>query len=185
VADYRSIGSDGLFLSLSAAISDENEGQRAVVTAYSPEALAQTFKPLEVVLYEPLSRLAGGQSIAILRKIRPGNYVQPLTSPSASEFCFPATACPSLFQCYASFADDGHFCMPPGMDYRIALDDDEQIDLRNIDLPYNRIFKTNHMIPLTVRVPCLPRGFTITLGRPPHSPLPTPKFHHPALLLEY
>ena len=70
--EYLLIDESAIFAALSIAGGDSIEGQREVATFHNREAVAMQFDPLTLDLHEPVSSMAGGQSMNILAKTTPG-----------------------------------------------------------------------------------------------------------------
>ena len=76
--EYIMLGAEGLVFALARGAGMQIEGQREVSVAHTRAALEEIFSAWEIRSHVPVSELAGGQALTVLRKpARPGEIVFP------------------------------------------------------------------------------------------------------------
>lgn len=183
IREFWGFGADGFFGSLAQDESKEIEGQREVVTMYSPEALATAFFPLEVLYHKPISSLAGGQAISVMQKPKLGNILRPQSQDTDGvKFTFPKQNFSSKFRCYVSFETDGFNVRGQEIHYALTDADDLAPKFGQVQIGLNRIFGTRQLIPINIDVPAQDHDFVVVIGRAPDSRLPKMNINFPHLI---
>lgn len=182
VHDYRTMGSGDVLAVLSEGGPDEDEGQRAIVTFHSEGALKEIFYPLELRYYEPLSTLAGGQAIAVMKKTGRGKIIEPdKYRSSGKDFFFPSQNLSSEFRCYLSFEGDAYYAHEQILDFAITSSSGE-MSVRGTPIKVQRIFADSHLVPINIPVSAQATAFQIQLGLRESGSLPPMKINWPHLI---
>jgi len=170
-ADIAVFGTEGLAGAFAENADRANEGQRAIATVHNPVAVREIFSGLTLKYHDPVSYMAGGQSITVLEK--PQHSGRPLLPLEAAGFAaaldvlaagalqsggrrfrFPAVAVPASLRFYLTFSQPRRDCGRFAVGCRIIRSaDGVVVHEESLDLPLPAVSGDRHFLPLVVSVP--------------------------------